>query len=491
MTNMTNIDLNLNIDWDRSLFIDTTIDDDLVRRLTPTILSLRQKSTEPITVAIDSPGGSLSALDVLLGLLTGPTQCGATGRIVTVNTNHAFSAAANLLAFGNYAVALKHSDILFHDVRWNGMRDVTPTKARNAAKSLQEANDNFAQKLADRIVHRLIWNFIDQRSEFDKYGASFPQILTRYQSALGDYGRPIPGKKHIDIAGFATCLYARLSVQNDELIDNVMERLSKWVLLRGLAESIPTYRPKGSRKAGLLDGAKYLHKVLGGQSTNFDKSTGDIKLLLTLLIAEMSYSDGNTSLFPGNLDEATRNFMLIKSMNDSRHRRSATELMLRNKFVFFDENLEEVDEERKKALISEMMPFAQLFWLFCVSLSRELFEGEHVLSPADAQLLGLIDEVAGGGPIESKREFQEKTDRESAEAKEEDTLFGSCGTVWTTALGYGNKGTAISQCHEASSRARRRSLEPGVRSASHSRPCRCNKTNDALGRNATTIRCQQ
>lgn len=98
----------LSVDWDRSLFIDATINDELVHRLTPSILSLRQKSSEPITVAIDSPGGSLASLDVLLGLLTGPTQSGEAGKIITVNTNHAYSAAANLLAFGNYATALKH-----------------------------------------------------------------------------------------------------------------------------------------------------------------------------------------------------------------------------------------------------------------------------------------------------------------------------------------------------------------------------------------------
>lgn len=69
------------------------------------------------------------------------------------------------------------------------------------------------------------------------------------------------------------------------------------------------------------------------------------------------------------------------------------------------------------------MPNAQLFWLFCVSLCRELFEGEHTLKPIDAQLLGLVDEVAGGGPIETKREYRtrlatEKTEKGTNEEEE-------------------------------------------------------------------------
>jgi hypothetical protein len=49
-----------------------------------------------------------------------------------------------------------------------------------------------------------------------------------------------------------------------------------------------------------------------------------------------------------------------------------------------------------------------------VLLCRELFEGEHILKPKDAQLLGLVDEVAGGGPVQSKRDFRIAHEREVA-----------------------------------------------------------------------------
>lgn len=195
-----------------------------------------------------------------------------------------------------------------------------------------------------------------------------------------------------------------------------MERLSKWVLLRGLAKAFPTYRPKGSRKVGLLDGARELHKLLRGTPDEFGNVEVDLKLMLTLLIAEIANSGATSRSFSGSLDGASRNFILIQSMNDNKHRQSATRLILRNSYIFLDDDLDAVSEERKKELVAEAMPYAQLFWLFCVSLCRELFEGDHVLSPNEAQLLGLIDEVAGGGAIESRREFRIKKEKAEAAA---------------------------------------------------------------------------
>src|SRR3989338_859371 len=119
---MSKLDIeDLSANWNRAIFINEEIDDELVRKLTPTILKLRQENNEPITVGINSPGGSLDSLDILLGLLTGPTQNGERGKIVTVATNSAYSAAANFLAFGDNSVALRHSQILYHDVRYGGI----------------------------------------------------------------------------------------------------------------------------------------------------------------------------------------------------------------------------------------------------------------------------------------------------------------------------------------------------------------------------------
>jgi ATP-dependent protease ClpP protease subunit len=104
---------------------------------------MRQEGNDPITVGINSPGGSLSSLEVLLGLISEPDQNGQVCRAVTVSLNHGYSAAANLLASGAYSIALPHSEILFHDVRFGGMEDVTPGKARVAASSFKDAMKSF------------------------------------------------------------------------------------------------------------------------------------------------------------------------------------------------------------------------------------------------------------------------------------------------------------------------------------------------------------
>lgn len=401
----TNSIAELTANWDRAIFIDGPINDQLVRQLMPTILKLRQESSEPITVGIDSPGGSLSSMDSLLGLLKGPTQQRTGGSIVTVATNRAYSAAANLLAFGNYALGLQHSRILCHDVRFNELEDVTPSMARDAAKSLQDENDRHALRLANQIIIRLVWVFIDRKQDFEATTKKFPKTHKRYKTSLGKFADPVSGQHFVDIASFATTLFANLSKENETLINGVMDRLGKWVILTQLADSFPTYRAKGSRRPGLLDGALALHKELSQKTDCFTDAESETKLIITLLIAELSDARGPLI---ASLDEATRNFILIQSMNDKKHQQSAMRLMLRHETIFLGRSIKDAGEEERKQALSSAMPYAQLFWLFCVSLCRELFEGEHVLKPVEGQLLGLIDEVAGGGIVESRREFKVK-----------------------------------------------------------------------------------
>ena len=406
------------IDWQRSIFIDTTIDDDLVRKLTPKILAMRQESNAPITVGIDSPGGSTASLSVLLGLLTGPTQTGDSGEIVTVATNRAYSAAANLLAFGDYAVALKHSEILYHDVRYEGMLDITPAKALSAAKDLQAENDKLSLKLAEKVIRRLVWVHIDLKGKMATVHAKFPVTYGKFAKLIGSHSPTVEGHEIIQTDRFAATLWALLSLQNDNLIKNVMQQLGKWILLSDTAKSVPSFREKGSRTPGILDGVKDLARVFGKSSKAkpFDPQDAlanheaSLKLLLTLLVGEFSeHKAGRQSLaFPDLLERATRSFLLIQSMDDPRHVDAARKLLKENATAFFLERLfgwNARTPEQQEALIAAALPCAQTLWLFCVLLCRELFEGEHTLNPSDAQLLGLIDEVAGGGPVESYREF--------------------------------------------------------------------------------------
>lgn len=399
----------LTVNWDRSIMVDAPLDDELVRKLTPRILALRQESEAPITVGIDSPGGSLASLEVLLGLLTGPTQYSSGAPIVTVAVNRAYSAAANLLAFGSYSVALQHSRVLYHDVRFGGMDDVTPAKARDAAKSLQDLNDTFSLRLAHRVIKRLIWVYIDLRTEFEGVRKSFPKTHKRYSESIAYYAPAVDGFECIDLASFATCLWRKLSRDNDSLIRNVMNRLDRWIRFTHIARSAPAYKPKGSRLPGMLDGPRHMHKLFDGRPEHFTSSEASLKLLLSLLVADIATTKAEKVNFSQALERATHEFSILESMNDARHISYAADLMAQHSHVFFGTELAgdllKMPEEQRRPVLDKASPHARLLWHFCVLLCRELFEGEHVLQPHDAQLLGVVDEVTGGGAVMSRREF--------------------------------------------------------------------------------------
>lgn len=400
----------LTIDWGRSILITSTIDDNLVQQLTPKILSLRQASNEPITIGIDSPGGSLASLDVIIGLLKNEDQDGNSPQIITVATHRAYSAAANFLAFGDYAVAQPQSQVLYHDVRYGGMEDVTPEKARDAAKSLQDANDAFALRLAHRIIKRLIWIYIDLRKQFEENQNKYSTTHKRYTGIVSAYAPKSDDLEGIDLASFATTLWAKLSRNNDILITNVMDRLAKWIHLTKIAKTAPTYKPKGSRIAGMLDGPRHLHKLFKGPPENFEQSEESLKLLLSLIVADLATKKTSRKGFTSILERASREFSLLESMNESKHITYASNILMQHVHIFLDglthEEFSEMSPEEREEKVDKATPHARLMWHFCVLLCRELFEGEHILTPEDAQLLGLVDEVPGGGPVMSKREFR-------------------------------------------------------------------------------------
>ncbi len=74
------------IDPGRAIFVQGDLDETLFSTLTPKIISLTKTCRKPITVFIDSAGGSMGAYKALLGLLKTPDQMGRTCRINTVAT---------------------------------------------------------------------------------------------------------------------------------------------------------------------------------------------------------------------------------------------------------------------------------------------------------------------------------------------------------------------------------------------------------------------
>jgi ATP-dependent protease ClpP protease subunit len=205
------------LNWHRAVYIDGRIDDELVKRLTPEILRLKQDSDEPITIAIDSFGGQIPSLDALVGILKAPDQDGRRCQIYTVVTHRAYSAAANLLALGDYSVAFPHAQILYHDLRYSGLDDVTPAKAARTARELEEDNDRFALKLAHHLARRFVWTYLDMKSSFERVRKKYSNYAAEQEKTLCDVV-PDSAAAPIDIVGFALSLFENLSSPADNQI---------------------------------------------------------------------------------------------------------------------------------------------------------------------------------------------------------------------------------------------------------------------------------
>src|SRR6185503_16872923 len=86
----------------RAIFLQGEIDVNLFQLLAPQILRLKEESSSPITVFIDSFGGSPMYATRILGLLRAVICDGKRAKIITVATGDAASAAADFLTQGDY-----------------------------------------------------------------------------------------------------------------------------------------------------------------------------------------------------------------------------------------------------------------------------------------------------------------------------------------------------------------------------------------------------
>jgi hypothetical protein len=159
---------NFRADPHRAIYVSGGIDHNLVTALTPEILKLQSTSRSPITIYIDSAGGAVASMENLLRLLRLSDQDSADPcRIITVATNRAASAAADLLSSGDYAIAHRHSAILYHGVRRQANAPLTVELSSLLGRVLRLSNDRYAMELARKIEDRFSFRFMLSRPEFD------------------------------------------------------------------------------------------------------------------------------------------------------------------------------------------------------------------------------------------------------------------------------------------------------------------------------------
>jgi ATP-dependent protease ClpP protease subunit len=163
----------------RAIYVNGEINDEMVANLTPEILLLQSKNRDPITVYINSPGGSPRSAEKILSLLHLSNQDQAPPCwIITAVTLQAASAAADLLASGDYSIAFPSSTILHHGVRRFETNPSTLESTSLLSEYLRLSNDAYATQLAQKIEDRFTFRYFSVRDDFEalRVSKSDPQM---------------------------------------------------------------------------------------------------------------------------------------------------------------------------------------------------------------------------------------------------------------------------------------------------------------------------
>jgi ATP-dependent protease ClpP protease subunit len=417
-------------DWSRAVFIQRDFDSHLLQQLTPEILRLRSEP-KPITIGLDSFGGEIRLLEGVVSLLTTKDKDGNPGQYTCVVTHNAFSAAALLLTWADYSIAYPHAKILFHDTRFSKLTNVTPSRALETARDLQTENDRLALTIAKRVTKRLVWVYIDKSLNFETVRSRYAEIVDQVGPSL-EAVCPRHAEREIDVLGFALTLLDGVEGEPArQIVTRALKRLTEWTSIEHIEREITNYETAVGKHPRIVDAINSILRAIkspaSANETNREareinpRLQDELKLLLEIVLKRV-LANPTWTLSGDSFSELERDFELIRGLRTERQAKEILRMMLESKYTFLGskvaDNLSITTEitERKK-ILEPFFPQARLFWHFCVLLCRTMFEGENLISARDAQWLGVVDEVLGGGPIESRREFLEKNAENSSSPK--------------------------------------------------------------------------
>ena len=306
-----------------------------MERLRPEILELTRQSREPITVFINSNGGSDVVGRGLLNLLRRTTEDDPrASRIITVAAPRAASSAANLLSAGDFAIAYPESRLLYHGARWPlPVEELTGEWAR-IGRTLATFHEMAAVALARASLRRFSFIVSVERELFAQHRA--------------DNGNPTL----TDLGCFQAILRGHLSRAAQEVLEIAIPLADTYNGLLGHFHK--------RVKRGRIVTKRYLQKVMLESSIAFEYQT----------------SKGAPS-WDGGLVRICDHFYFLNSYFDF------------GELSEWVAGREAPQTAEKDALADDFLQF-QIFFL---ALCRALQEGENNITPSDAVWLGLIDTV--------------------------------------------------------------------------------------------------
>ena len=351
----------------RAIYIQGPIDDSMVSRLTPKIIFLQSVSRKPITVYIDSPGGSTNSLALIRQLLSTSNQdLDPPCRIITVATNLAASAAADLLSFGDYALALPHARIFYHGVRDLSGLPITVEYGSAITESLKLSNDQSAIALARKTEWRFMFRFVTMKT------ANFDEVRKATSK---------PGMSDLDC--FIWLISQNLSKSAQKLVSRARARDQRYGLL--LSQLIAVFNKKPT---------KFRKRLAEGE--------GEIIKKIVEFELSIHKKDDSWSFSSGGLSRLNDDFFLLNQYLNIVQDEQFTNICKRwGPFALSIQDLAEIngipdENARTSAQVEKVRPQFQPVWSFFMALCHALQETEdNDLTASDAYWLGLIDEVIG------------------------------------------------------------------------------------------------
>ena len=341
-------------------------------------MSLRSAHcSQPITVYIDSPGGSIESYEHLEGLLFNANQDGQKCRIITVVTSFAASAAARLLAKGDYSMAYKNATIHCHGSRYEG-GIVTKERAESMAESLALFNEEMSNDFAHKIIESLTWLYRFNADYLEKTYSEPPAAF-----------RPI--------AALSELIRSKLIRPIDGLLDGSLKELQR-------IGDLESFLQAPERAKLLLDA-----KALG----HGHEDLGLLRLIIDYLEQELSEDDKFQGLPKSKISELISLFSLRRSYYE-RFIQDCDDpepllMMFCSKEQLADVEKTEDLEKRRNSLYEQCGMHLFTAWQLATTVSSNLVKGENSLSATDAYWLGLVEEVVGDVSLDSRRRFHELT----------------------------------------------------------------------------------
>ena len=348
----------------RAIYVDGPINEEMVSRLTPQMLQFLSESRDPITIYIvSSPGGLVVNMEAILRLLKSSDQDASPPcSLITVVTNKAASAAADLLASGDYAIAFPDSMILYHGLRTPFRETMTAETTSLLAHYLRLSNDAYAMDLARKVEMRFLFRFLVVRAEFADYRAK--QTTKNLQ----------------DLDCFLAIIRQKLSRKAQEVFDRAKDRYGRYeALLVNLVK-------KSERTTG--------PKRLAQMEANRIKAIIDFEVAANKKNPNWTFRDGGLPRLGDDF------FLLNEYLESQQNDRFKIWCRRIGQFALSDADAAEIkqisdEKARDEKTIEKVQPLLQPIWSFFVALCHALQEGENELTAADAYWLGLVDEVMG------------------------------------------------------------------------------------------------